>query len=119
MQTPIRLALIGCGGIIQQQHLPTLLDLDAVQITALADPVADNLATVGATTGVPPDQHYTEHRDLLANAPIDAVIIATPHHLHAEQAIAAAEAGLTIISEKPMATSLAEAAAVLAGSPRR
>ena len=113
MQTPIRLGLIGCGGIIQQQHLPTLLNLTEVQISALADPLAANLATVGATTGVPSDRRYTDYRVLLANATLDAVLIATPHHLHAEQVIAAAAAGLTVICEKPMATSLEEAATVL------
>ena len=113
MQTPIRLGLIGCGGIVQQQHLPTLLALDTVRIAALADPADDNLAKVGATTGVPPAQRYADYRDMLEQATLDAVIIATPHHLHAEQVIAAAEAGCAVISEKPMATSLEDAAAVL------
>ena len=112
MQTPIRLGLIGCGGIVQQQHLPTLLALDTVRIAALADP-DDNLAKVGATTGVPPAQRYADYRDMLEQAALDAVLIATPHHLHAEQVIAAAEAGCAVISEKPMATSLEDASAVL------
>mgnify|MGYP005694176659 FL=1 len=43
MQTLIRLGLIGCGGIVQLQHIPTLLDLDEVQIVALSDPVAENI----------------------------------------------------------------------------
>ena len=113
MQTPIRLGLIGCGGIVQLQHLPTLCELDTVRIVALADPDDDNLTKVGATTGVPPAQRYADYRDMLEQAAIDAVLIATPHHLHAEQVIAAAEAGCTVISEKPMATSLEEGSAVL------
>ena len=113
MPTPIRLGLIGCGGIVQQQHLPTLLELDTVQITALSDPLDENRATVGTATAIPEEQRYGEYREMLAQAPLDAVVIATPHHLHAEQVIAAAEAGLAIISEKPMATSLEEASAVL------
>ena len=113
MQTPIRLGLIGCGGIVQQQHLPALCELDTVRIAALADPADDNLANVGAMTGVPPPQRYASYRDMLDQAGLDAVLIATPHHLHAEQVIAAAEAGCAVISEKPMATSLEEASAVL------
>ena len=65
MQTPIRLGLIGCGGIVQLQHLPTLLDLNEVQIAALADPVTENLAKVASATGVPPDRHYADYRDML------------------------------------------------------
>ena len=113
MQTPIRLGLIGCGGIVQQQHLPALCELDTVRIAALADPADDSLANVGAMTGVPPSQRYASYRDMLDQAGLDAVLIATPHHLHAEQVIAAAEAGCAVISEKPMATSLEEASAVL------
>ena len=113
MQTPIQLGLIGCGGIVQLQHLPTLMELDEVEVVALADPMGDNLAAVGATTGVPTEHRYSDHRDMLAKASLDAVIIATPHHLHAEQAVAAAEAGLTVISEKPMATSMEDSSRVL------
>ena len=119
MQTPIRLGLIGCGGIVQLQHLPTLLDLNEVQIAALADPVTENLAKVASATGVPPDRHYADYRDMLSAGALDAALIATPHHLHAEQVIGAAAAGLAVISEKPMATSLDEARAVLAARAAR
>ena len=50
---------------------------------------------------------------MLAKAEIDAVTVATPHFLHAEHAIEAASAGVAIISEKPMATTLAEADTIL------
>lgn len=113
MKNPIRLGLIGCGGIVQQQHVPTLLELDEVEIAALADPMEDNLSSVGQTTGVHTDQRYTDYRDMLSRESIDAAIIATPHNLHAQQAIDVAEAGLTVISEKPMAISLEQASDVL------
>ena len=48
---------------------------------------------VGQTFGVPPDQRYADYRDMLANAEIDVVTVATPHFLHAEHAIEAASAG--------------------------
>ena len=66
MQTPFRLGRIGCGGIVQLQHLPTLLDLNEVQIAALADPITENLAKVASATGVPPDRHYADYRDMLS-----------------------------------------------------
>ena len=46
---------------------------------------------------------------MLAKADIDAVTIATPHSFHAEQVIESAKAGMAIISEKPMATTLDDA----------
>ena len=50
---------------------------------------------------------------MLTKTDIDAVVIATPHALHAEQVIEAASANVAIISEKPMATSLEEADRIL------
>lgn len=51
---------------------------------------------------------YRHYRELLADPEVDAVLIATPHHLHAEIACAAAEAGKDILLEKPMALSSEE-----------
>jgi predicted dehydrogenase len=51
----------------------------------------------------------TELEEVLASDDVDAVVISTPHHLHAQQAVRAAEAGKHIVVEKPIATSLEEA----------
>ena len=50
MQKPIRLGLIGCGGIVQITHARAYRALtDTVQVTALADVVPENLQKVGET----------------------------------------------------------------------
>ena len=114
MQKPIRLGLIGCGGIVQNTHARAYRALsDTVQVTALADVVPENLQSIGDMFDVPTEARYTDYREMLAQAAIDVVTIATPHSLHAEQVIAAANAGVAIISEKPMATNLTEANAIL------
>ncbi len=112
MKKPIRLGLIGCGGIVQKTHARAYLALsetETVKITALADVVPENLQNVGDQFDVTEQNRYADYREMLAQGGIDAVIIATPHSLHAEQVIEAASAGVAIISEKPMATSLEEA----------
>ena len=112
---PIRLGLIGCGGIVKIAHAPSFQVLpDVVQVVAVADPVPENRVEVGDALGVPPSQRYTTHSELLDRADVDAVSIATPHHLHAAHVIAAAEAGVAIISEKPMAASMEQALAIRA-----
>ena len=114
MYTPIRLGLIGCGGIVQITHARAYRALsETVQVTALADVVPENLQKIGETFDVPADKQYTDYREMLSNAEIDVVMIATPHSLHAEQVIEAASADVAVISEKPMATNLAEADAIL------
>lgn len=110
MKKPIRLGLIGCGGIVQKTHARAYHSLiETVKISALADVVSENLQKVGEEFGVPETDRYSDYRDMLSNAEIDAVTIATPHSLHAEQVIESAKAGVAVISEKPMATSMEEA----------
>ena len=119
MQKPIRLGLIGCGGIVQNTHERAYRALsETIQVTALADVVPENLQKVGELFNVPPENQYTDYREMLAHATIDAVTVATPHSFHAEQVIAAANAGVAIISEKPMATTLEEASEILAAVRR-
>ncbi len=89
-----------------------------MQVTALADPVGDNLQQMGEMLAVPPERRYADHRQMLEHADLDAVTIATPHHMHAAHAMDAAAAGVAVISEKPMATSVERAREVLAAVER-
>ncbi len=110
MTKPIHLGLIGCGGIVQKTHARAYHSLtEVVKVTAVADVVPESLEKVGEDFNVPTVNRFTEYRDMLAKAEIDAVVIATPHSFHAEQVVESASAGIAIISEKPMATSLEEA----------
>ena len=119
MQRPVRLGLIGCGGIVRLSHAPGYQAIPKlVRVTALADPVADNLGQLGEMLAVPAERRYADYREMLERAELDAVTIATPHHMHAEQAIDAAAAGVAVVSEKPMATSGEQAQEVLAAVRR-
>ena len=119
MQRPVRLGLIGCGGIVRLSHAPGYRAIpELVRVTALADPVAGNVQQLGELLAVPPEQRYADYRAMLERAELDAVTIATPHHMHAEQAIDAAAAGVAVVSEKPMATSVEQAEQVLAAVQR-
>ena len=114
MPSPIRLGLIGYGAIAKLAHRPGILaSADVVKVTAAADVAPDNLEAAHADYGVPRDQLYSDYRDMLARAEIDAVDIATPHNLHAEQAIEAANAGKAVVCEKPMAVSSEEGDAIV------
>ncbi len=114
MPAPIRLGLIGYGGIAQKAHRPGILaSSDVVKVAAAADVAPHNLEAAHNDYGVPRDQLYSDYRDMLAKADIDAVDIATPHNLHAEQAIEAANAGKAVVCEKPMAVSSEEGDAIV------
>ncbi len=110
----IRVGLIGCGGIMRHR-LGRLLTVPGVQITALADPSEDQIARTreqhpaAASAAV-----FSSHEELIASGLCDAVTINSPHSAHAPQAVAAFEAGLHALIEKPLANTLAEAEAIIA-----
>ncbi len=115
----LRVGLIGCGGILQTFHGPAYQALpDLIKITALADPIPANLQWARSTLNVPASACYTDLKDMLREGQLDVVVVATPHMLHAEHTIAALEAGMAVISEKPMALSLPQADQILAVAAR-
>ncbi len=113
---PIRVGIIGCGGISQAhargyQNLPELL-----QIAATCDEIEINAEERAQQLGA--DQVYTDYEKMLKDANIDAVDICLPHDLHAVVSIAASEAGKHVLVEKPIAISLEEADSMIAASEK-
>jgi predicted dehydrogenase len=106
----INLGIIGCGGLGKQNLNAAAAHPDVVVVAACdvwkerLDPVVEKYKKT--CTG------YTDYRELLQHKGLDAVIIATPAHWHAIQAIEAAKAGLDIYLQKPMTMHLGESLAV-------
>jgi myo-inositol 2-dehydrogenase/D-chiro-inositol 1-dehydrogenase len=112
----IGLGLIGCGGIARSAHLPAMAQLaDSVTLLAAAD--TDQAAAQAAAAPWHAAAH-TDYRAVLAHPGVDAVVVATPEYLHAEQVEAAAAAGKHVLCEKPMAPSLEEADRMIAACAR-
>jgi len=104
---PVKYGVIGCGAIGQRRHIPEVArNTDAV-LVALCDINEKRLAEVAQKFGV--KETYTDYRQMLRKADIDAVIIGTPNYLHAPMTLAAFKAGKHVLVEKPMATTLADA----------
>ncbi len=107
---PIRLGFIGCGGIAGA-HLQSYQTLPQFQVVAACDINRKRARDFAAEAGA--EAVFTDWRDMIRNTELDAVDICTPHTLHHEPAIMAAEAGLHTIVEKPMATELAHCDAMI------
>jgi predicted dehydrogenase len=111
----LRVGFIGCGRIADLQSLGYLQHPRA-RIVAVCDadePLAQRRATEWRAERV-----YTDYQHLLEDGEVDAVEILTPHHLHAEHAIAALEAGKHVSLQKPPARTLAEFDAIAAAASR-
>ncbi len=109
MSAPIRIALVGCGRI-SANHFEAIARVEGLELSAVCDVVESRAREAGEKLGVP---WFTSYEKLLAEADCDAVTIATPSGLHPQQGILAARAGKHVISEKPMAISLAGADALV------
>lgn len=101
MNQSVRWGLIGCGDISRKRVAPALRDANFSQLVAVTRARADLAEAFAREFGA--QQAYADWHELLRDTGIDAVYLATPVNLHAEQTIAAAEAGKHVLCEKPMA----------------
>ncbi len=104
---PLGIAIIGCGGIALQNHLPGLALCPDVKVVALCDTNQACLDTARSQTGVTVTS--TDYQDIVRRDDVHAVIIATPNLAHPPIAHAAIAAGKHVLSEKPLALNYPDA----------
>jgi len=103
----LRFAVIGLGHIAQAAVLPAFRHARRhVELAALVSGTRAKLKTLGKRYGVERLASYAEADKLFDSGAIDAVYVATPNTEHTEWVIRAAEAGLHVLCEKPLATSV-------------
>ena len=102
----VRWGLIGAGDIARKRVAPALRDLPNCDLVAVSRARAEMAESFAREFGA--RRWYADWQELLADDDIDAVYVATPVSMHAEQTIAAAEAGKHVLCEKPMSLSVAE-----------
>jgi predicted dehydrogenase len=111
--TKLRMGIIGVGGIAQSRHIPAFLQLkDKVTITAVQDLNIDRAREVAAINGI--ENVCADYKEMFDK--VDAVTICTPNKFHAEIAIAALEAGVHVLCEKPMAITVDECEAMISAA---
>ena len=104
---PIGVAIVGCGGITLQNHLPGLALCPDTRVVALCDNDAGTLERARQQTGIAVSS--TKYEEIVKRDDVQAVIIATPNFMHAPMALAAIAAGKHVLCEKPIALNYAEA----------
>jgi predicted dehydrogenase len=108
----LRWGLIGCGDIASKRVAPALRDLPNCELTAVARNRSDLAPSFAERFGA--RRWFADWPALVRDEEIDAVYIATPVHLHADQTMAAAEAGKHVLCEKPMALNVADCERMIA-----
>lgn len=106
----MRICVAGAYGAFGIKHLDALAAIDEVTVTSVMGPTRAKIDALAAERGI--GHAATDLDECLARDDVDAVILATPTQLHAEQAIACMRAGKPVLIEIPMADSLADSEAV-------
>jgi predicted dehydrogenase len=99
----LKLAMIGCGAIVQRIHLPVAARSDQVEVTLLVDKDLARAREVAGEFGVPAVAN--DYRDAVrgAGSQVDAAIVAIPNFLHGPVSTELLQAGIHVLVEKPMA----------------
>jgi myo-inositol 2-dehydrogenase / D-chiro-inositol 1-dehydrogenase len=110
MGSKIRYGIVGCG-MIAQEHIRNLALIPQAEVVAIAEPVADCIAMTNVSLGAAADavRVYGTAEDLAAAGGLDAVIVASPNHTHRAVLEPLFDAGLNILCEKPVATTIPDA----------
>lgn len=102
-----RMAIVGAGNICQSAHVPAYLNIDDIEVVAIADWHIERAQQAAAK--FPGCKAYTTVEEILENEEIDGVDICVWNQSHAPVAIAAAKAGKHVLCEKPMSVSVEKA----------
>lgn len=113
MDKILRIGLVGCGFIAINRHIPILSKIKEVEIAALCDKSPERVNAVARRFKI--KNTFTSFDDMLAQD-LDAIDICTPPTTHAKLSIDAMKAGLHVMVEKPLASSVKEADEVIAAS---
>ncbi len=106
---PLRTAILGCGGW-GERHARNLVQLpEQIKLAAFCDADASRAAAFAKTYGTPDAQVFSDHHELLQQAPLDLLVITLPPFAHSDEVKLAAERGIHLLIEKPIALSMEHA----------
>jgi predicted dehydrogenase len=115
MAKTLCVGVIGAGGI-SRGHIKAFRALPAAEVVALADPSEEMIERVKEAVDDKKwkPKVYKDHKTMLAKAELEAVLIASPHTFHYDQALDALDAGCHLMMEKPMVCKAAHAKDMIA-----
>lgn len=114
----VKVGIIGCGGIANGKHLPSLTKLPQVELIAFCDLIEERAINTAKKFGIPNADIYTSYLEMLVDEQLDVIHVCTPNDSHSEISVASLEAGKHVMCEKPMAKTAEEARAMLNAANR-
>lgn len=114
----IKVGIIGCGGIANGKHMPSLKKVKDCEMVAFCDIIPERAEKAAKEYGTPDAKTYTDYKELLKDSEIEVVHVCTPNRSHSFITVDALEAGKHVMCEKPMAINSAEAKKMLDAANR-
>ena len=114
----IKVGIIGCGGIANGKHMPSLKKVEDCDMVAFCDIIPERAEKAAKQYGTPDAKVYVDYKELLADPEIDVVHVCTPNRSHSFITVDALEAGKHVMCEKPMAINSEEAKKMLDAAKR-
>lgn len=106
----LRLGFIASGMVMTWQHGRNIINVPGVEVVALSDPNGDNIGRLKRRIPqLASCREYDDHRPMLKEEGLDAVIVGSPHTLHYSHIRDALDAGCHVLTEKPFTTTVAHA----------
>jgi predicted dehydrogenase len=115
-QTALRLGLIGAGDVVRRFYLPTLATRPSIRLVAIASPGGRSAGELADRHGIPAVCDSADA--LIARTDVDAVVVCSPPYTHRAIVMAALRHGKHVLVEKPVTTSAADCAALIAAASR-
>ena len=109
----LRVGIVGCGGIANGKHMPSLSKVSECEMVAFCDIIEEKAVAAAQKYGVPGAKVCTDYMEIANDPTIDVVHVCTPNRSHSFISIACLKAGKHVMCEKPMAKTAAEAKAML------
>ncbi len=118
MSGEVNVAIVGCGGIANGKHMPSLSKLDNVRLVAFCDIIPERAERAKEEYGAKGAKVFEDYRELLELKGVDVVQVCTPNDSHAQITIDALESDHHVLSEKPMAKTAADAKRMVEAAKR-
>lgn len=112
----VRFAVVGAGWISQEAFLPAVRQTGNAEVTAIVSGNAAKARRLADFYGIDDVYNYAEFDAMAASGKVDAIYVATPNSSHCEYTVRAAQHRLHALVEKPLATSIADAEAMIAAA---
>lgn len=111
MTDKLRLGIVGAGAVTQVGHLPALKKLRDIDVAGICDNDVAKARALADRFDIP--VVHSDITELLEYAPLDALLVCTPNHLHESHALAGLAAGLHVLVERPLSLTVAGVTKIL------